>query len=134
MRKLWAHIAPHLPQPRDDAETLATLHLARTESEAVKESYRLYSHHWLRERGYPSRLPDHLKAKAERMYPVMVRAVGISVNTTSPLLKPAMLEVRTAMEQAVLDIHADDPNLSDDALVKRRIEEAKQQTIKRLLG
>lgn len=134
MRKLWQHTAPNMPQPETDEETLITIHMARTECKVVAPKLRMYSHCWLKERGYPSQLPDHMRASAERMYPKIVRAVGLSVNAKSDLLKPIVEPVRTAMEQAVLEIHADDPSLSDDALIKRHINEAKSRTLKTLLG
>jgi hypothetical protein len=134
IRKLWRQLRPGLPQPVDDAEALATLHLARTGCDAIKTAARMYSHCWLKERALPSQLPDAMRASAERMYPTVKRAVGISVNTISPLLKPVMAEVRTAMANAVLEIHAHDPSLSDDDLVRRQMREAKQQTMRKLLG
>jgi hypothetical protein len=134
IRKLWRHLQPQLPQPGSDDEALATLHLARTECELIKPAARMYSHCWLKERSLPSQLPDAMRAAAERMYPTVKRAVGISVNTISPLLKPVMAEVRTAMANAVLEIHAHDPSLSDDDLVRRQMREAKQQTMRKLLG
>ncbi|MET0708006.1 MAG: hypothetical protein ABWY82_14375 [Tardiphaga sp.] len=134
MRKLWRHIRPDLPQPDDDAETLATLHMARTECNAVKPRSRMYSHAWLRERGLPSQLPDAMRASAERMFPIVVRAVGISYNTRSPLLREIVTPIREAMGDAVLEIHADDHNLGDDDLVKRHMREAKERTVRKLLG
>lgn len=134
MRKLWRHIQPNLPQPENDEETLISLHMARTQTSALDARLRMYSHAWLVERGYPSQLPDHLRASAERMYPRVVRAVGISVNASSPLRQAVMLPVREAMADAVLEIHADDPTLGDDALVKRHMMEARTRTLGQLLG
>ena len=134
MRKLWRHLRPDLPQPDDDSEALATLHLARTECDAIKPRLRMYSHCWLRERALPSKLPDAMRASAERMFPTVVRAVGISYNTSSALLKPIVPIVRQAMADAVLEIHAHDRELRDDDLVKRHMREAKERTTARLLG
>jgi hypothetical protein len=134
MRKLWRHVRPDLPQPDNDADTLATLHLARTECDAVKPRLRMYSHGWLRERALPSKLPDAMRASAERMFPIVVSAVGISVNAMSPLMREIIAPIRTAMQNAVLEIHSDDPTLSDSELVKRHMREAKARTIAKLLG
>lgn len=61
VRKLWAHVSPHLTQPADDYETLFTLHMARTEAQSVPLSLRQYSHRWLAERGFGSHLEPHLQ-------------------------------------------------------------------------
>jgi hypothetical protein len=134
MRKLWRHVAPNMPQPESDDDTLVSIHIARTESKTVKTKLRMYSHCWLRERGYPSRLPDHMKVSAERLYPKIVRTVGISVNSSSPLFKPVMKQVQKAMQDAVMDIHADDPELTDDDLITRHMREARKRTLNKLLG
>ena len=63
MRKLWQHIAPHLPQPKDDVEALTSMHYARTVAEFVPLNGRAYSHRWLIDNGYPSGLPDRAEAK-----------------------------------------------------------------------
>ena len=91
----------------------------------------MYSHSWLKERGLPSMLPDHMRASAERMYPIATRAVGISVNATSPLLKTVTVPVREAMETAVMEAFADG---ASDATVKRHMMEAKDRALGKLLG
>ena len=134
VRKLWNHLAPHMPQPKSDAEALATIHMARTECAALPLSQRQWSHRWLAERNLPSLLPDHMRPSAEQIVPKVVRAVGNSVNFKSALLKPVEAPVREAINYAILDIHADDPDFTDDVLVRRRMKEAKADTLKRLLG
>jgi hypothetical protein len=131
MRKLWAHLRPNLSQPESDGETLATMHLARTECPAIEAWQRMYSHSWLRERALPSLLPDHMRASAERMYPIVARAVGISVNATSPLLRQVAAPVRTAMETAVMEAFADH---ASDGQVTRRMMEARRRELGKLLG
>src|SRR6476620_6475738 len=84
VRKLWAEMCPHLPQPESDFEALACLHRARTEARSMPLNLRAYSHRWLLDRGFPSGLPDHLKPKADRLYPQVVSAVGIAVTVRSP--------------------------------------------------
>jgi hypothetical protein len=103
VRSVWRQASPHLPQPKDDAEALTALHMARTAAESLPLKDRAYSHRWLSERALPSQLPDHLKPSAERLYPVIVDAVGISVNSRYLEVK---LGVRGAMEDAVLDCYA----------------------------
>ena len=128
----WARLAPGMPQPdtRENAEI--ALHLARTVSVSVEFKYRAWSHRWLTERGLPSRLPDRLRPKAERLYPVIAEGVGISVNTKSDYLLPALLEARGAMEYAVNDCYANGD--TDPALVRARMREAKVKTLRALLG
>lgn len=133
VRKLWAHISPNLPAPKSDAEALTTLHMARTAAESMPLKLRAYSHRWLLDRGLPSQLPDPLKPKAERLYPRVIEAVGISVNFSSPLLKPAEALIRTSMEDAVNDVFADDPH-PDPALVSARMAEARERETKALFG
>lgn len=132
IQRLWKHVSPHLPQPKTELETLVALHYGRTCASSVPEDLRLYSHMWLIDRGWPSALPDILKPKAERMYPKVVETVGISVNVRSELLKPLVVPVRTAMENAVLEAFADKKTNSDH--VKERMFEARRQTIKKLMG
>jgi hypothetical protein len=131
-RKLWAHVAPGMPQPRDDKEALIIIHHARTQSEVVTFPKRAYSHRWLTDNGLPSGLPDHLKPKAERMYPRIVDAVGIAVGATSEAHKPLVKLVRGAMENVVLDHYAD--GIKDPAIIKPRMLEARSAVIKKLLG
>jgi hypothetical protein len=132
VRKLWRHVSPHLPAPADDAEALSALHMARTVAEAMPLKLRAYSHRWLLDHGLPSQLPDRLKPSAERLYPRVVDAVGISVNFSSPLLKPAEALVRKPMEDAVMDCFANGDR--DPALVSARMAEAKAMEMRALFG
>lgn len=133
LRGMWAQLAPHLPQPESDEQAEVIMHHARTQAKAVRFKYRAYSHRWLRERGLPSGLPDTLRPKAERIYPIEVLAIGISVNFRSAWMKPAAAEVRGAMEHAVLDAQAEG-RLADSAFVSERMAEAKRRTMKALFG
>lgn len=101
-REFWAAVQTKFPQPIDDHETLIMIHSARTQAATIPLRLRVYSHHWLIERGLPSALPDYLKPVAERMYPRIVDAVGISVNVGSSHREFGEY-VRTEMESAVLD-------------------------------
>lgn len=132
MRKLWRHVSPHLPQPGSDAEILITLHHARTQAESMPLKLRAYSHHWLRERSYPTGLPDQLKQSAERMYPRIAEAVGISVNAKSSFMKPIASIVQRAMADAVEDAYAD--GKTEPGFVKTRMFEARDRTLSKLIG
>lgn len=132
MRKLWRHVSPHLPQPNTDEETLSAMHLARTQARSMPLKLRAYSHRWLTERSFPSQLPDHLRPKAERMYPRIVDAVGISVNAKSEFIKPIVPLLRGAMETAVLESYAE--GQKDPSIIKNRMNEAKKTTMRKLVG
>ncbi len=133
LRVAWASAAPHLPQPesRDQAEIV--MHMSRTSSDNIELKKRAYSHAWLIERSLPSQLPDQLKPAAERMYPRVASAVGISLNTENEFLKPLIGEVRTSMEHAVLDAEAAG-KLEDAGFVRARMSEARERTFRALLG
>lgn len=130
-RRLWAIVFPQFPQDASDNDILISLHRARTEAASVSLKHRAYSHRWLLDNGYSSGLPDNLKPKAERLYPKIAKGVGISVNTRSEYLKPAMLLVRQAMENAVLEADADG-KLDDTAFVKERMNEARNAAKKQI--
>jgi len=133
LRAYWSRMCPHMPQPEDRASAEAMMHLARTASVRIPFRARAYSHAWLCEREIPSQLPDELKPRAERIYPRVTKAVGISVNTQNPYLEPAMVEVRQAMEQAVLEVHAD-VGLDDSALVQKQMFAAHHRAMRQLFG
>lgn len=127
-RRLWAHVNPHLPQPRSDGETLIMLHHARTQAKSVAFKLRAYSHAWLVERSLPSGLPDELRPPAERIYPRVVEAVGIAVVAGSPERTEHARAVRSAMENAVLESYAD--GVRDPAIIKARMGEARRLSIR----
>ncbi len=131
VRKIWAARMPHLPriEPRDAEQTM---HVARTASETVSFKARAYSHRWLTEREMPSQLPDKLKPSAERLYPRIATSVGISVNFRSAWMKPAAIEIRGAMEDAVSDCYANGDTAP--SIVRPRIFEARDKTMKSLFG
>lgn len=133
VRALWKHVSPNMPQPTTDAEALVALHHARTQSEFLQLKMRAYSHRWLQDRGYPSGLPDHMKAPAERIYPTVALSVGISVNAKSELFKPVTSLVREAMEHAVLETYADG-HQNEPAIVSARMQEAREKTTRQLIG
>lgn len=133
VRKLWAHVSPHLPQPTSHADTLVIIHRARTQTNSIALNLRAYSHRWLLDQGYSSGLPDELKPSAERLYPKVTGAVGLSINVGSPWLKPIVPIVRGAMQDAVLEAEADG-KLDDASHVKRRMMEAREYTMKKLIG
>jgi hypothetical protein len=118
-REVWKLVAPHLRQPESDEEMLTKL--------------RYYSHCWLVERNLPSLLPDQMRPAAEREYPRKVQGVGISVNARSDLFRPVTGLVRESMEEAVLEVYADGGADNVD-LIKRRMNEARRNTVRKLLG
>lgn len=132
MRRLWRHVSPHLPQPKTDEQTLAALHLARTQARSMPLKLRAYSHRWLIERGMPSQLPDRLRPTAERLYPVVAEAVGISLNARSELIKPIVPLLRGAMENAVLEAYGDGEK--DPSIIRGRMNEAKSTAARKLIG
>lgn len=132
LRRMHAHLFPHLPQPKNRRETEVTLHMARTVSDSLNFKLRAYSHRWLSERGYPSQLPDRLKPRAERLYPREVHAVGIALDTSSKLLAPAIPLIRTAMENSVMESYAD--GVTDPKVIKARFLEAGEREKKALFG
>ena len=130
MKRLHAERLPHLPPSSD---VLVSMHMARTQSEALADKLRFYSHRWLEDRGYPSQLPDRLKPSADRMFPKVTAAVGISVNAASDLFKPLIPHVRGAMEDAVLEADADG-KLEDTQHVRERMREARAKSLRQLIG
>lgn len=123
VRKMWAHIAPNMPQPQGDEELLVAVHIARTATTSIELKHRVYSHAWLTERNYPSSLPDHLKKSAERIYPRVVEAVGIAVGTFAGH-KELGLAIRSAMSDVVLDAYAEgrkDPDFIKEQMQLARL-------------
>lgn len=121
-RRVWAYVAPHLPQLGDDRHALAMLHYARTQSESSPLIHRAYSHRWLSDNGLPSGLPDNLKPKAERIYPRIVEAVGVAVKAFSEASAPMARALERAMSNAVAECYAD--GVTDVETVRARMREA----------
>jgi hypothetical protein len=118
VRTLWQHFAPQLPQPKDDAEALATLHHARTQAEFLPNQARYYSHDWLTEHNLPSGLPDRLKSER----PQRVEAVGIAVKALGGREELAKA-IENAMAAAVAECYADGQR--DPEIVKERMARAR---------
>lgn len=132
LRRAWHKLMPTMPQPDSDEQAELTMHVARTASVMVSFKARAYSHRWLTERSMPSQLPDELRPKAERMYPVVAEGVGVSVGFVSKWMAPAALEVRGAMNDAIEECYAD--RRTDPAFVSSRMAEAKEKTLRALFG
>jgi hypothetical protein len=132
LRGLWAKAAPHLPQPNSEAEAEIVMHRARTESAAITCAARAWSHRWLIERQLPSGLPDALRPKAERLYPIVAEGVGIAVKASSPIFRSAAAEMQQAMSNAVADAYAE--GRRDPTFVRLRMDEARQRVAKALFG
>lgn len=133
VRSLWHLIAPEAPQPKNDFEAMITLHMARTRMKILTKRQRYYSHRWLLDHNYGSMLPDEEKPSAERMFPQVKSSVGISINSRSSIVAPALPIIRGAMENAVLEAYGDGRG-DDIPHLKQRMAEAKITTVKALFG
>lgn len=123
---------PGMPQPETREQAEIVMHIARTEADSVRFSARAYSHRWLTERSLPSKLPDKLKPNAERLYPRVVEAVGVSVNFRSKYLAPAAREVQAAMNEAVEDCYANGD--TEPEIVRQQMDAARNRALKSLFG
>lgn len=132
IRRLWKHVAPNMPQPESDNEALISMHMSRTAAEFVPFKLRAYSHAFLRDNGFPSQLPDHLRPNAEQLCPRIVDAVGYAPKFRSPLLKPIKPHVVKAVADAIEDCYAE--NKTEPHFVSQRMHEAKEKVIKQLMG
>jgi len=74
-----------------------------------------------------------MKQSAERLYPIVVKAVGIAAGSNSPFLRPVIHLVREAMEDAVKEA-VEDGKLDDAEYVTKRMQEAKVKAFDKLLG
>jgi hypothetical protein len=105
IRKVWNHMAPGMPQPKDDEEALIGIHLARLKLPTMTERQRNYSRRFLAEREAGRR----------------ALAVGISVNAPTHRRTQA-LSIRHEMSEAVLLSVRDGLDLDVDAKeVSRRM-------------
>ena len=125
VRKMWAYVMPHLPQPESDEAALVSMHMARTAIANIPFRHRAYSHAWLTERSFPSQLPDALRPRAQQICPVVVSAIGIATYTRSPVA----LAIRKAMMDAALDA-----GINESALTRRAIADARAKARRQLLG
>lgn len=135
VRKLWRHVAPHLPQPHGDFQVQVMIHSARTQAESIAPRLRAYSHQWLKANGLPSQLPEHLKPAAERMDFRFAFGVGIGMKTTSAgsgevkaMKQQLGREIQRAMGRAVEEAFAD--NRTDADHLRARMREARDKTIR----
>jgi len=124
---LWPTVFPGSPVPNETG-VLTFLHHARTQSESMPFRLRAYSHSWLCERGLPSGLPDILKPKAERIYPRVVEAVGVSVKAMSEASIPVAKAIEQAMSDAVADAYASGNR--DPEFVRARMQEARARVMR----
>ena len=81
--KIYGTVFPKMPAPKDVEEAWVVLHQARTGAESVRLEKRLYSHAWLVERRLKSSLPDELRPPKQRVFPIIVSAVGVAVKAFS---------------------------------------------------
>lgn len=132
IRSAWYRLFPNMPQPETREEAEVGMHLARTQSTAMLNSVRFYSHAWLVERGLPSLLPDDLKPQAEQMHPRIVDLVGVAVMASSEFMKPVAKEVEKAMATAAAEAQHD--GVTDSSVIKAVMGEAKDRTLRQMLG
>lgn len=95
-RAAFRKIAPHLPQPKDDVETLVSIHMARTKAECVPLVDRWYSYDWLVDKGYPAEPPEYVPLRK-------VTGVAYTVLTGEPEVKEA---ITGAVNAAIEDCYA----------------------------
>jgi hypothetical protein len=126
-RRYAARHEAHLPRLGSDFEVLALLHCARTATQTIVPRLRFYSHRWLLDHGLPSQLPDRLRPSAERMYPKIVRAVGVAVGSKHAEVKHA---ITGAMNGAINDCYANGD--TDDLIVSTQMREARARERKAL--
>ncbi len=130
MIALDAAVNPHLPSPGDKWKVLLTMHVARTATRSIPKHDRIYSHHFLRDRGMLdlSQLPDRLRQKADQVgAPRIVTAVGVASSARDPFVKKSI-------EGAMLTAAMDRFELVgvDDAIVREHIREARRKERKAL--
>ncbi len=128
IRNLWAQAFAGEHQPKDDNEALVSLHYARTQAQSVPFDRRAYSHRWLVERDLPSGLPDELKPKAERVYPRIVEAVGVSVKSIGGGSAPLAKAIERAMSDAAAEAYAN--GNKNPEFIKQRMQEARARVMK----
>lgn len=132
-RRLWRHMAPHLHQPANDHEMLLQLHYQRTQMKSMPLKLRVYSDRWLVDHGYPTAMPDKLRALGDRLYPRVVEGVGISVAVSSEFMRPVGDALVHAQAVVVADAYNSGP-VVDPVKLKAAMEEARLAEKRRLLG
>lgn len=126
--KYWSEMFPGQPPPKNYAETRICLHMARTASDYCRLPDRLYSHHWLTERQFPSKLPEKYRPSWDGR--IIVSAVGLIVKSVKDdvISQRRAIAIRTAMEKGVLEMY--DQGIEDPVLVSqhmwRRAREVKE--------
>jgi len=117
---IWKSERPNAAQPENEYQATMMLHYARARMPSMPEQLRFYSHSWLINNGFPSELPDELKPKAQRMYPILAGAVGVSSGSLGGRKSAFNYAIDKVMSDAVLETHADGYKL-DSPIVKHRI-------------
>lgn len=104
--KYWSEMFPGQKSPKNYAETRICLHIARTACESSRLSDRLWSHQWLTERQFPSKLPNELRPDFGGS--VIVSAVGLVVDTNKSdrASQERVIAIRTAMENAINEMYS----------------------------
>lgn len=134
LRKLWAHMAPHLPQPKSDYEVQVMMHSARTQSVSLAFKARAYSHRWLLANGLPSGLPNALQPRAEQADFKFAFGVGIAMKVASsdPAKKALAHSIQTAMGRAIEDAFAE--KKTGMSFLRRQMADARDRAIRTFGG
>lgn len=123
---------PKDQQPADETEATAQMHIARTMQGWMTVEERAYSHFWLKDRGFPSMLPNELLPWAERFEPAIRSGVGIACGTGKEWLKPALPLIQGAMAKTVID--RQELIETDPDLLRDKIKFAHNDEFRRLFG
>jgi hypothetical protein len=128
--KLWKHVKPDMPQPENEHQALVLIHYARTQMRKMPNKLRFYSHCWLVGESLPSALPDNMRPRAQRMYPIIVKAVGVGSGSFGGVKRPFNIAIQSVMVDAVKECQADGYDLGSP-VVKNRILEKRAEFKKR---
>jgi len=120
--RIWRQERPAAPQPENVHQATMMLHYARTRLPNMPQKLRFYSHSWLLGNGFPSSLPDHLRPKAERMYPVKVAVVGVASGSGPGRKGMFNRAIEKVMSDAVLETQADGHDLDSPVVRARMLE------------
>lgn len=132
--RLWGKLNPGAYQPANWQEAEIQLHLARAAADSVAIRLRCYSHHWLKERGLASPLPEALKPDAERFQPKVASAVGFAWTSTSEYLRAARPAVMAAVGQRIEEMAADGMLETQPDKVRAEMMLTKNRVLHKLFG
>ena len=100
LRKVWAHVAPHLEQLEPDRALLA-MHMARVEMKTIPKKLREWSLAFLHDNGVMK--VDGVWVEGEMPKSIISEGVGISVKSSNPYVAG---RIHRAMHDALLNSFA----------------------------